>query len=135
MTVDRSRGVGRHALSPATNRIKTDELPPGGLDTPEKDGRNDSAASSGNRPAGLCVCMCVCARGCACAHIYDILSTKLLILLKKLGPWGTIILGSKTSKDTLRVKIWFYCKVEVKTGLVGMVGVGSWVRVLDCVGL
>lgn len=77
MTVDRSRGVGRHALSPATNRIKTDELPPGGLDTPERDGRNDIPASSGNTPAGLCVCMCVCVRTrmCVCPHIYDILST------------------------------------------------------------
>lgn len=36
MTVDRSRGVDRHALSPTTNRIKKDEIPPGGLDTHQR---------------------------------------------------------------------------------------------------
>ena len=66
MTVDRSRGVDRHALSPTANRIKKDEIRPGGLDTltPESDGRSDIAASPGNTPAGLCftlrVCVCVC---------------------------------------------------------------------------
>lgn len=95
MTVDRSRGVGRHALSPATNRIKTDELPPGGLDTPERDGRNDVAASSGNSAAGLSVCMCVCTRECVSAHIYDILSTKLLILLKNWGHVGPLFQTTK----------------------------------------
>lgn len=64
MTVDRSRGVDRHALSPTTNRIKKDEIPPGGLDTltPERDGRSDISASPGNTPAGLCLSVCVC--GC-----------------------------------------------------------------------
>lgn len=57
MTVDRSRAVDRHALSPTTNRIKRDEIPPGGWDTltPERDGRSDISASPGNK----CVCVCV----------------------------------------------------------------------------
>lgn len=61
MTVDRSRGVDRHALSPTTNRIKRDEIPPRGLDTltPERDGRSDISASPGNTPAGLCLSVCV----------------------------------------------------------------------------
>lgn len=64
MTVDRSRGVGRHALSPTTNRIKKDEIPPGGLDTltPERDGESDIPASPGNTPAGLVLSVCVCVR-------------------------------------------------------------------------
>lgn len=64
MTVDRSRGVDRQAVSSSTNRIKKDGIPPQGLDTltPERDGRSDISASPGNTPAGLglsvCVCMC-----------------------------------------------------------------------------
>lgn len=66
MTVDRSRGIDRQAQSPTTNRIKKDEIPPGGLDTltPERDGRSDISASPGNTPAGpglsVCMCMSVC---------------------------------------------------------------------------
>lgn len=64
MTVDRSRGVDRQAVSSSTNRIKKDGIPPEGLDTltPERDGRSDISASPGNTPAGLGlsvrVCMC-----------------------------------------------------------------------------
>lgn len=60
MTVDRSRGVGRHASSPTANRIKKDEIPPGGLDTltPGREAGSDNSASSGNTPAGRSVCVC-----------------------------------------------------------------------------
>lgn len=46
MTVDRSRGVGRHASSPTANRIKKDEIPPGGLDTltPGREAGSDNSA-------------------------------------------------------------------------------------------
>lgn len=66
MTVDRSRGVDRQALSSTTNRIKKDGIPPGGLDilTPERDGGSDISTSPGNTPAGVGfsvgVCACVC---------------------------------------------------------------------------
>ncbi|KAK5608048.1 hypothetical protein CRENBAI_005527, partial [Crenichthys baileyi] len=55
MSVDRSRGADRQAVSSTTNRIKRDGIPPGGPDTltPERDRRNDIFASPGNTPAGL----------------------------------------------------------------------------------
>lgn len=37
MTVDRSRGADRQALSSTTNRIKRDGIPPGGLDTHQRE--------------------------------------------------------------------------------------------------
>lgn len=71
MSVDRSRGADRQAVSSTTNRIKRDGIPPGGPDalTPERDRRNDISASTGNTPAGLglsveaCVCFVVLQKG------------------------------------------------------------------------
>lgn len=62
MTVDKSRGVERQAVSSSTNRIKKDGIPPGGLDTltPESDGRSDISASPCNTPAGLGLTVCAC---------------------------------------------------------------------------
>lgn len=63
MTVDRSRGVDRQALSSTTNRIKKDGIPPGGLDTltPERwKERHLCLVWQYTRRTGFkCVCTCV----------------------------------------------------------------------------